>query len=354
MIDYTMKEIIRKEKRTLPVIRNLILSLTGHCNYACVYCYAARHPAEKMPVETALRAVDLAGQGGKPFILQFTGGEPLLAFDTVRAVTTHVEDRSYPAILQLQTNASLMTGEIADYLKEHRIAVGVSLDGRPRVNDSLRRRKDGTSASEATVRGLRLLADKKVPVGLTCVVTADNVSELPGVVQMAYYLGNVRQIGFDLLRRQGRGTNLAPASAEAVAAAMEQCYALATQLEQKTGVHMLFSQLEKIRKVARGKASAFGQCYAMHGEEAYVTSDGKIYACSSLVGDEHFLLGDVWHGMDPEKTGQAGAFIEKAMQACAVCPQLQSCGGGCFTRWQGREGKAEEECAMQQVFAKYI
>ena len=340
--------------KACPVIRNLILSLTGACNYACAYCYAAFHPAKQMPVDTAIKATDMAGKSGRPFILQFTGGEPLLAFSTIRAVTERVEAKGYPAIIQLQTNASLMTEEIAVYLKQHKIAVGISLDGRPPVNDSLRKMKNGSSASEATIRGIRLLADQKLPIGLTCVVTEANVKTLPGIVQMAYYLGNVRQIGFDLLRCQGRGTALHPAKPQDVATAMEQCYALAQQLEKSTGIHVRFSQLEKIRKIVSGKACSFAQCYAMHGEEAYVTSDGSIYACSSLVGDPAFLLGNVWNGMDPEKTKQAGSFIAEAMHACKACPHLSVCGGGCFTRWKGRDGKAEEECAMHQTFAKFI
>lgn len=337
-----------------PAIRNLILSLTGQCNYACKYCYAAYHPENRMPVDIALKALDLAGESGRPFILQFTGGEPLLEFSTIQTVTEHVEAKEYPAILQLQTNASLMTEEIADYLKTHKIAIGVSLDGRPSVNDSLRKKKDGNSASENTIRGIRLLASRQVAIGLTCVVTSANVESLPGIVQMAYYLGNVRQIGFDLLRCQGRGAGLTPASPADVAEAMERCCTLAMKLERETGIHIRFSQLEKIRKVVSGKAPAFGQCYAMHGEEAYVTSDGKIYACSSLVGDHNFLLGDVWQGIDPEKAGRAGDLIKNAMRSCTLCPHLLTCGGGCFTRWLGRKGKAEEECAMQQVFAKYI
>ena len=337
-----------------PAIRNLILSLTRTCNYVCAYCYAAYHPEERMPVDTALKAVEMAGKSGQPFILQFTGGEPLLAFSTIRAVTEHVEANGYSAIIQLQTNASLMTEEIAGYVKQHKIAVGISLDGRPQVNDSLRKMKNGNSASEATIRGIRLLAAKKIPIGLTCVVTDANVRTLSGVVQMAYYLGNVRQIGFDLLRCQGRGIAQHPAKPQDVAMAVEQCYNLAQQLEIATGIHIRFSQLEKIRKIASGKACSFGQCYAMRGEEAYITSDGKIYACSSLVGNPAFLLGNVWDGMDPEKTKQVGGIVAGAMQVCKECPQLSVCGGGCFARWQGRDGKAEEECAMQQAFAKYI
>lgn len=337
-----------------PVIRNLILSLTGHCNFQCVYCYAAYHPERKMEKEIALKAIDMAGKSGTPFILQFTGGEPLLAFETIQAAVAYVETKNYPAILQLQTNASLMTEEIADYLKTHHIAIGVSMDGRPPVNDALRKTKDGSSASEATIRGIRILASKKIAVGITCVVTSANVHFLPGIVQMAYYLGNVRQIGFDLLRCQGKGEGLAPASPADMALAVEQCYKLSLKLERTTGVHIRFSQLEKLRKITSGKACAFGQCYAMHGEEAYVTSDGKIYACSSLVGNENFLLGDVWHGMDLQKTKIAGEQIAESMRICRECPKLPSCGGGCFTRWLGRAGKAEDECVMQRTFAQFL
>lgn len=336
------------------IIRNLVLSLTGTCNYACKYCYASGHPKESMPVETALKAVDMAGKIGQPFILQFTGGEPLLAFSVIQAVIERVETKQYNAVLQLQTNASLITEDIADYLKAHKVAIGVSLDGRPRVNDSLRIMKNGNSASRATIRGIRILASRNIPIGLTCVVTADNVKTLPGIVQMAYFLGNVRQIGFDLLRCQGRGGSLSPASSEDVAAAIAQCFELAQKLEKQTGVHIRFSQLEKIRKIVSGKACVFGQCYAMRGEEGYVTSKGEIYACSSLVDNPEFLIGDVRQGIDTEKALQAGAIIAKAMRVCNRCPQLATCGGGCFTRWWGRDGKADEECAMQQTFSKYV
>ena len=339
----------------IPVIRNLILSLTGACNYACTYCYAAFHPAAAMKKEVALRAVDMAGQKGLPFILQFTGGEPLLAFDTIKAVTARVEECRYPAILQLQTNASLMTDAMAEYLKKHKIAIGVSLDGRPAVNDVLRKVKDGSSASQATIRGIRLLAAHQIAIGLTCVVTRTNVKDLAGIIQMAYYLGNVRQIGFDLLRCAGRGTGLEPADPAAVTKAMQEVYALAQALEKATGVHIHFSQLDRMCKVSAGQGCVFGHCYTMHGEGAYVASDGKIYACSSLVCEPQYLIGDVCNGgFDIEKAKKVGEQVAAAMQACRECKLFGVCGGGCFTRWRGRGGKAAEECAMYRVFSRHV
>lgn len=41
-------------------IKMLVLSLTGQCNFACRYCYAAEHDRSMMSPETALAAVRLA------------------------------------------------------------------------------------------------------------------------------------------------------------------------------------------------------------------------------------------------------------------------------------------------------
>ena len=41
-------------------------------------------------------------------------------------------------------------------------------------------------------------------------------------------------------------------------------------------------------------------------------------------------------------------------RACRECKLFGVCGGGCFTRWRGRGGKAAEECAMYRVFSRHV
>ena len=86
-------------------IKMLVLSLTGKCNFACRYCYAAEHERICMQKETALAALKMAPRD-ESFILQFSGGEPLLNFKVLRAVVEQVEEEQLPAIMQIQTNAS--------------------------------------------------------------------------------------------------------------------------------------------------------------------------------------------------------------------------------------------------------
>ena len=63
---------------SIPPIRMLVLTLTGRCNFSCRYCYASDVDAVDMNEETAVEAVMMAGASGERFLLQFSGGEPLL------------------------------------------------------------------------------------------------------------------------------------------------------------------------------------------------------------------------------------------------------------------------------------
>ena len=226
-------------------LRMMVLSLTGACNLACRYCYASEQDARTMSWDTARRAVDLAAEGGAPFILQFSGGEPLLALPLLVQIADYVRGNRIRARMDIQTNGTLISDEAADVLCDAGIGVGVSLDGRPDVHDALRRFPDGRGTSSAVITGIQRLTARGKEIGLTTVVTAENVAALPGVIEMAYYLGNVRRVGFDLLRGQGRGVSVRPAREEDVALAMERVFALCRKLECITGRHILIAQAEQ-------------------------------------------------------------------------------------------------------------
>lgn len=170
-------------------IKMLVLSLTGQCNFACRYCYAAEHERSMMSPETALAAVKLAADGGERFVIQFSGGEPLLNFDCLKAVVDYVHQEKLPAVLQLQTNGSLLTDKIAKYLYKNKVAIGVSLDGRPAVNDKLRLKKNGYGATGEILKGIEVLRRNNIACGVTCVVTSENVDTLEGIVDFCLFFG---------------------------------------------------------------------------------------------------------------------------------------------------------------------
>ena len=342
-----------------PKIKNLVLSLTGQCNFACRYCYAAEHDKNIMNVETALAAIDLAVSSlpaNEKFIIQFSGGEPLLNFKVLHAAVSYVQKNKLPAVLQIQTNGSLLTDQIAQYLFKNKVAIGISLDGKPNVNDKLRLTKDGKGATNLILHGLEVLRRNNISCGLTCVVTADNVDELSGIVDMAYFLGNVRKIGFDLLRGQGRGSGLVPPTEAQMLKSMEEVYARVEQLSQLAGYKISISQAERAKLLCTESCRQFGHCYAMNGEAAFVDASGKIYACSSLIGNEDFYLGNVQDGLDNTLVKKVSDKIFQSMSFCRECTDFKLCGGGCFARWYGSGAKVayKSECAMKRISIKMI
>ena len=338
---------------SLAPIRMLILGLTGQCNFACVYCYANAQPKTRMSFVTAKKAIDMAAASGQTFVLQFSGGEPLLAFDLMEEITDYVEQKRLPAILQIQTNASLIDRRIAAFFRDHRIGVGISMDGRPAQNDELRKLPDGSGTSRKILAGVATLAEAGVSTGITCVVTDSNVRQLGGIVEMAYYMGNVGKIGFDLLRAQGRGASIKAAEAEDVRLALQQVLKIADKMKHATGKTLIFAHRERVETLACQCADGFAHCHAMNGEAAFVNSLGEVFACASLAGIPEFRLGDVENGVDELKVRAIGERIRASMEFCPDCASFSLCGGGCFARWFGAgcaSAAYPPECELKQAF----
>lgn len=146
----------------------LVKPAGGGCNLDCHYCfYKKDHAAGRMSFDTAARMLSAYAElpfEGKAVALQ--GGEPLLALGT------GVFDlmRTYPIDKSLQTNATLVTDEIAAGLARDNWLVGASLDGPQALN---RLRGD---SFDATVRGIRRLERAGCAYNILAVVSQANVA----------------------------------------------------------------------------------------------------------------------------------------------------------------------------------
>ena len=335
-------------------LQMMVLSLTGDCNLACRYCYAFGQDRSMMTWETARCAIDLAAAGGAPFILQFSGGEPLLALPLLRRIADYVRTNRIRARMDLQTNGTLLTEETADFLHHAGIGIGISLDGRPDVHDVYRCYSDGRGSSMDVIAGIQCLGRRGIAIGLTCVVTAENVGKLSGIIEMAYYLGNVRRVGFDLLRGQGRGTAVRPAREEEMAQAMAEVFVRNEHLGRLHGYRITIAQEEQAACLSQRTGDGFSHCHAMSGAGVHIDAAGRIYACSSFVGDVRFLLGDVEHGIDVRRQVEVAHEMQDAMAFCRACADFASCGGACYARWAGQVNStiSNAECALKRAAIK--
>lgn len=144
----------------------LVKPAGGACNLDCRYCFYRGHEGgaiSRETLETALGTYCALPFAQKSVTLQ--GGEPLLAPAYVLDAVEGCE-----AERSIQTNATLISGEIAERLAAGRWLVGVSLDGPPEFHNAAR-----CGSYDAVVRGIRALEAAGADYNLLAVVSKTNV-----------------------------------------------------------------------------------------------------------------------------------------------------------------------------------
>ncbi|MBW6431664.1 radical SAM protein, partial [Patescibacteria group bacterium] len=174
------------------LVKNLSLVLTDGCNFACRYCiHFASLGCKQLPNKTnvmaevdAYRALivyhnELRRNGSSKARINFGGGEPLLAFDLIKAIVERVEAEfgsDFDHEFTLNTNASLVTDAMSSFFAHHNFLIATSLDGLPDVSDTVRVFGDGSPASSAIIEGITRLRDAgNVIDGVAATLTEQNL-----------------------------------------------------------------------------------------------------------------------------------------------------------------------------------
>ncbi|MFB3905231.1 MAG: radical SAM protein [Acidobacteriota bacterium] len=190
------------ETERQPCLNSLFLHLTSRCNLSCVHCYAEAGTAR--PADLSFHLVlDLIGQlkqaGGHSLTL--SGGEPL-CYPKIEAVVEHA--CSQIPLVQLLTNATLVTRSTASALAHANLEVQVSIDGDGATShDRIR----GSGSFERAMAGLAVWIETLGPQKVTLCATTmrGNLSSLPGLVELATRLG-VARMRLLPLRSAGRAS----------------------------------------------------------------------------------------------------------------------------------------------------
>lgn len=114
----------------------ITITLTQSCNLSCVYCYEQYKSPRTIRLETAKRIIDREMEDYSAFEnieIDFFGGEPFLAFETLKSLTDYINQKysHAPITLFTTTNGTLVHGEIQDWLRCHSdsLVCCLSLDG---------------------------------------------------------------------------------------------------------------------------------------------------------------------------------------------------------------------------------
>jgi His-Xaa-Ser system radical SAM maturase HxsB len=155
-----------------------IFVVTLRCNHSCHYCQVSRQTEDRRQYDMSRadlhKALALMFRSPSPDItVEFQGGEPLVAFDTIREAVeatlrlneTHGKNVSFV----ICTNLTTITDEMLDFCKKHRILISTSIDGPAFVHN--KNRPANFNSYEIVVDGIAraraVLGDDRVSALMT-------------------------------------------------------------------------------------------------------------------------------------------------------------------------------------------
>jgi len=156
-----------------------IFVVTLRCDHSCHYCQVSRQTVSKgefdMPQDVATAAVNMMLQSPSPHLtLELQGGEPLLAFDTIKYIVSIAKPGAARLGKELDivitSNLAFLTDDILDYCKTERIKLSTSLDGPEFIHNANRPRPGGDSyrvAIDGIKRARRVLGADQVAALMT-------------------------------------------------------------------------------------------------------------------------------------------------------------------------------------------
>ncbi len=342
-------------------IKSMCLNVAHDCNLRCEYCFAQTGDfgGERciMPPETGRRAIDFLIENSanrENIELDFFGGEPLMAWDTVvetvRYARSVEKNHGKKFRFTITTNGLLLDDDKIDFINREMVNVVLSLDGRKDVTDRIRKTLNGKSAYDVIVPKFQKLVqsrgDKDYYVRAT--FTKYNLDFTDDVIHL-------RELGFEQL------------SAEPVVTDINEPYAIT-----ESDLPRVFSEYDRLCEVMmnreKDKFNFFhfmvdldqGPCAIKRlrgcgcgNDYVAIDPNGNIYPCHQFVGIDDWKMGNLYDGsFDNDIKSIFAATHVYSKQGCRDCWAKFFCSGGCNANSFIYEGDVKKphklSCEMQK------
>ena len=322
------------------VVKALCLHIAHDCNLACRYCFAEEGEYHgrraMMSYEVGKQALDflIANSGNRKNLeVDFFGGEPLMNWKVVKDLVAY--GRSQEKIhnkhfrFTLTTNGVLLNDEIMEFANKEMANVVLSIDGRKEVHDYMRPFRKGKGSYDLIVPKFQKFAESRnqEKYYVRGTFTHNNLDFSKDVLHLA-------DLGFKQI------------SVEPVVSLPEEPYAI-----KEEDIPVICAEYDKlaaemVKRHREGNDFNFfhfmidltgGPCVykRLSGcgsgtEYLAVTPWGDLYPCHQFVGEEGFLLGNVFEGIkNTDLVDEFKCCNVYAKEKCRNCFARFYCSGGC-------------------------
>lgn len=336
----TFEDVAKEFKKRQGVVKAICLHVAHDCNLACKYCFAGKGeydgPKGLMSFETGKRALDfLIEQSGtrKNLEVDFFGGEPLMNWEVCKKLVEYgreqekIHNKNFR--FTLTTNGLLINDDVIEFCNREMGNVVLSLDGRKSTNDAMRVSRNGAGSYDLIIDKFKKFANSRNQENyyMRGTYTHNNLDFSQDIIHMA-------DMGFKEL------------SIEPVVCSPDEPYALKdSDLPILKEQYQILAD-EMLKRYRKGNGFTFyhymidldaGPCIVKRvsgcgvgTEYLAVTPNGELYPCHQFVGDEKFLLGNIWDGITNkqvlEQFENCNVYSHKE---CKDCFAKLYCSGGC-------------------------
>ena len=328
------------KRKTSGVVKALCLHVAHTCNLNCSYCFASqgKYQGERavMSFETGKRALDfLIENSGSRRNLEvvFFGGDPLMNFDVEKQLVAYAreveKEHGKNFRFTLTTNGMLIDDDVIDFANREMSNVVLSLDGRKEIHDRYRVDYAGKGSWETIVPKFQKLVEARngKEYYMRGTFTHANPDFLNDIKQML-------DLGFTELSMEpvvcaaGDPSELNADDIEIVKTQYEELAELMVEREAEGKPFTFYHYMIDLK----GGPCIYKRISGCGSGTEYmaVTPWGDLYPCHQFVGDEKFLLGNIWDGV--KNTEIQNEFADCNVYArpdCADCWAKLYCSGGC-------------------------
>ena len=326
--------------KTSGVVKALCLHIAHTCNLNCEYCFASqgKYNGERavMSFEVGKQALDflIANSGHRRNLeVDFFGGEPLMNFEVVKELVAYARsiEKAHNKNFRftLTTNGMLIDNDVIEFANKEMSNVVLSLDGRKEIHDRYRVDYAGKGSWERIVPKFQKLVQAREGKNyyMRGTFTHQNPDFLEDIKTML-------DLGFTELSMEpvvcapGDPSELTPEDMEIVKDQYEKLAQLMLERD-KAGKPFTFYHYMIDLKGGPCIYKRISGC-GSGTEYMAVTPWGDLYPCHQFVGDDKYLLGNVWDGVSNTTIQEEFASCNVyARPECRDCWAKLYCSGGC-------------------------
>ena len=364
--------------KTSGVVKALCLHIAHTCNLNCAYCFASqgKYNGDRavMSFEVGKQALDfLVANSGKRHNLEvdFFGGEPLMNFDVVKQLVAYArsieKEHNKNFRFTLTTNGMLINDDVIEFANKEMSNVVLSLDGRKEVHDRYRVDYAGKGSWDRIVPKFQKLVEARE--GKNYYMRGTFTHENPDFLED---IKTMLDLGFTELSMEpvvcapGDPSELTPDDMEIVKDQYEKLAELMLQRDDEGKPFTFYHYMIDLK----GGPCIYKRISGCGSGTEYmaVTPWGDLYPCHQFVGDDKYLLGNVWDGVNNTPIQEEFASCNVyARPDCKDCWAKLYCSGGCAANAYHATGSVKGvyksgcelfrkrmECAIMVAIARII